>query len=287
MLSRSAFVRLGLLACFTLVLLLLYAANASSLHAIIAAVGWHKTTGFKSTGKVQGDKVIVMGKLQHDNTSWVQDHLPEYASLRLPVQVYSSCSTLCRWQNAIYTVDNTSAPLSTPRNKGREANPYLLYIIQHYHELPSVIAFLHSHRAGFPSGWHTDAPGVDNVIAMKTLDLDFVKRNGYVNMRCQWYPGCPDWVQPVRSKDVDDPENLEKRMPEAWRDLFGEEVQVPEIIATPCCAQFAVSKKQVLKRPREEYEYFHKWLMETEMSDQLSGRMFEYLWHIIFGKGPV
>lgn len=122
---------------------------------------------------------------------------------------------------------------------------------------------------------------------MKMLNLDFVRESGYVNMRCQWYPGCPDWVQPARSQDVDDPENLEKGMPEAWRDLFGEEEEVPTIIATPCCAQFAVSKEQVLKRSKEEYELYHKWLMETEMSDKLSGRVFEYLWHIIFGKGPI
>ncbi|KAF2159557.1 hypothetical protein M409DRAFT_30032 [Zasmidium cellare ATCC 36951] len=209
-----------------------------------------------------------MGKLQHEDTSWVQEYLPD-------------------WQNAIYTVDNTSATLSTPRNKGRKANPYLLYISQHYHDPPSVIAFLHSHRAGFPGGWHTDAPGVDNVIAIKTLNLDFVQRNGYVNMRCQWEPGCPDWVQRLRSADSDDPENLERHMPEGWRELFGESSEVPDVIATPCCAQFAVSREQVLERPLEEYEWYHKWLMDTDMSDGLSGRIFEYLWHIIFGKDPV
>ncbi|KAK4508796.1 hypothetical protein PRZ48_002535 [Zasmidium cellare] len=149
------------------------------------------------------------------------------------------------------------------------------------------MAFLHSHRNGFPGGWHTDAPGLDNVIAIKTLNLDFVRRNGYVNMRCQWEPGCPDWVQPLRSADSEDPENLERRMPEGWRALFGEDSEVPNVIATPCCAQFAVSREQVLKRSLEEYEWYHQWLMATEMSDGLSGRIFEYLWHVIFGMNPV
>lgn len=205
----------------------------------------------------------------------------------LLVKFRSPSTEIFSWQNAIYTVDNTSAPLSTPQNKGREANPYLLYIIQHYDKLPSILAFLHPHRDGWPGGWHTDAPGYDNVLAMQTLNLDFVHQNGYVNLRCNWVPGCPDEVQPFRSLESDDPENVEHHMLEVWHHFFGAESNVPEAIAQPCCAQFAVSREQVLKRPLEDYEKYHEWLMETPMSDGSSGRIFEYLWHVIFGKEAV
>jgi len=75
-------------------------------------------------------------------------------------------------------------------------------------------------------------------------------------------------------------------MPDAWRALFGND-HVPTVIATPCCAQFAVSREQVLKRSKEEYERFLKWLLDTPLDDFTSGRVFEYLWHVIFGKEPV
>jgi hypothetical protein len=36
-----------------------------------------------------------------------------------------------------------------------------------------------------------------------------------------------------------------------------------------------------------EYLRMHKWLMNTKLDDQTSGRVFEYLWHIIFGQESV
>lgn len=75
-------------------------------------------------------------------------------------------------------------------------------------------------------------------------------------------------------------------MPNAWRDLFNN-TNVPRILATPCCAQFAVSREQVRKVKLEEYKKYYRWLMRTELEDATSGRVFEYLWHIIFGQNPV
>jgi hypothetical protein len=82
------------------------------------------------------DKVVVMGKLSHEDTSWVATDLPD-------------------WQHAIYVVDDQNATLSTPANKAKEAMPYLTYIIDNYHNLPSTMAFIHSHRGGYPEAWHT------------------------------------------------------------------------------------------------------------------------------------
>ena len=57
--------------------------------------------------------------------------------------------------------------------------------------------------------------------------------------------------------------------------------------AAACCAQFAVSKEQVLKRPVEDYIRFRDWIVHTEKNDAKSGRVMEYLWHVIFGKDSV
>ena len=55
-------------------------------------------------------------------------------------------------------------------------------------------------------------------------------------------------------------------------------------IASACCAQFAVSREQVLKRPIEDYMKIRQWVIDTERDDASSGRVMEYLWHVIFGK---
>jgi hypothetical protein len=75
-------------------------------------------------------------------------------------------------------------------------------------------------------------------------------------------------------------------MPDAWRKLFNN-TDVPHVLATPCCAQFAVSSKQVQKRPLDVYKRYYTWLMETPLKDETSGRVFEYLWHVLFGQDPV
>ena len=75
---------------------------------------------------------------------------------------------------------------------------------------------------------------------------------------------------------------------DAWPHLaFTGDEEVPQIIAAACCAQFAVSREQILERPLEDYVRYHQWLMNTTMSDEISGRIMEYAWHMIFGKEPV
>ena len=47
---------------------------------------------------------------------------------------------------AIYVVDDPSAPLHPPKNKGHEVMVYLTYIIDHYDELADVTMFMHAHQ---------------------------------------------------------------------------------------------------------------------------------------------
>ncbi|KAF9884935.1 hypothetical protein FE257_000926 [Aspergillus nanangensis] len=210
------------------------------------------------------DRVIVVGKRKHEDTNWVIEELPD-------------------WSHAIYTVDDASQPLHVPKNKGKESSVYLQYIIDHYSHLPSTIVFLHSHRDGYPEAWHTEFDEHSNVNTVKLLKTDFVQRNGYANLRCNPDPGCPNEIQPFRASEDKLPEVL---FPVVWETFFNN-TDVPEVVATACCAQFAVSREQVLKRPLSSYQRYQRWLMETNLSDDVSGRIMEYMWHIIFGQDPV
>lgn len=198
------------------------------------------------------------------------------------------------WQRAIYTVNPTSPTLlTTPINKGHESMAYLSYVIDQYDNLPATLVFLHSHRAGFLTAWHTDTPLHDNVDALRNLKLSYVQENGYVNLRCNWNPGC------------EEAHRFNKHItPEVWHDVFAgtstfrpsisntsapqdTQTKAPAQVGAACCAQFAVSRDRVRQRPLSDYEQFRQWIISTEKNDAQSGRVMEFLWHVIFGMDPV
>ncbi|GAB1728007.1 hypothetical protein NU195Hw_g2972t1 [Hortaea werneckii] len=214
-------------------------------------------------------KVVVLGKIQSEDTSWIQEALPD-------------------WQSAIYYVDlepgaTSPSGLKTNVNKGKEGNPYLKYIVDHYPDFPDVVAFIHAHR----EAWHTDQNDHDGARMLRDLQLGYVVREGYANMRCESFPGCPNEVRPWRNPPIEDklPERL---YPYVYSDLF----QVPfyelrdelDSVGVACCAQFAVSREQILKRPKSDYERYLHYLEATTFEDDVIGRVYEYMWHIMFGR---
>ena len=226
---------------------------------------WTNSTALNFNASIP-EKAIVMAHLSHEDVSWVHTELADWAPM-------------------IYSADNASAPLALPRNKGREAHAYLYYLTTHYDRLPALVAFVHAHRAGYPEAWHNDNPGYSNVATLRHLRLDVVRRNGYVNLRCNGDVGCPVELEPRR--DPPDPGRAaERAYAGAWR-AMGLAGPVPAQVGAACCSQFAVSREQVRRRPRADYERYYRWLMETELDDATSGRVMEYLWHIIFGKDPI
>ncbi|CAD0098392.1 unnamed protein product [Aureobasidium mustum] len=217
--------------------------------------------------KPPNDKAVVMGALSIDDVAW-------------------ATTKLRGWDAFVYTVDNdTAMPFHTDRNKGKEANAYLTYIIQNYDSLHETVAFVHSHEFGWLKAWHTDAKQHSNVKSLNSLNVDFVQRNGYANLRCLPNPGCPDEIHRLQ-EPMDESKTSEAVFAAAWREIFDND-DVPEVVGVACCAQFAASKQQILQRTKEEYLRMHEWLMNTELDDQKSGWVFEYLWHIIFGQESV
>ena len=178
---------------------------------------------------------------------------------------------------AVYVADDPTASLHPPKNKGHEVMIYLTYIIGHYDQLPDVVIFLHSHRWS----WHNnDLLGYDASHMIAKLSAERVTREGYMNLRCHWDPGCPDWLHPGNT--VHDIYKLEETLlAKSWSELFPLD-PIPNVLAQPCCAQFAVSRERVLAIPLERFVFYRDWLLNTPLSDYISGRIWEYTWQYVF-----
>jgi hypothetical protein len=214
-------------------------------------------------------RCLVVASLKNEDTTWVNAHLVDLqdAGLLAP---------------AVYVVDDSKAKFRVPKNKGHEAMVYLTYIIDHYDSLPDVSIFMHAER----HTWHNDELLERDAVEMiQRLSPERVTRDGYMNLRCHWEPGCPSWLRPsIVSEDPGKAEQLV--IAQYWRQLFPED-PLPEVLAQPCCAQFAVSRDRIHELPKERYTFLREWLLSTDLSDYLSGRVFEYTWQFIFTKSPV
>ncbi|RDW73708.1 hypothetical protein BP5796_07150 [Coleophoma crateriformis] len=188
------------------------------------------------------------------------------------------------WDVHTYITDgNPTAlqPHTVPLNKGNEAMVYLTYIIDNYDNLPDVMFFHHHHS----QAWHQAYPSSYELAHLKASS---VLKQHYLPPRC--LPGCENVIE--LSGDVMPLYDLKT----ASRDVLITSVlkafldpgeKVPEKIAAPCCAQFAVSKEAVLRRRKETWEGLRTWLMETDVLSASAGRVLEYTWHIWFGMEPV
>ncbi|THY64145.1 hypothetical protein D6C97_02761 [Aureobasidium pullulans] len=207
----------------------------------------------------------VVASQTRDNTTWLPSLFPD-------------------WHHNIFLADQPDAALSVPQNKGREGMTYLTYIIDNYSSLPDIAIFLHAERYQ----WHNDDPLYDGARTLSRLQLTYILEQGYVNLRCVWTLGCPHEIHPLDhpADEITSETHADQVYAAAFKELFPD-ASIPESIGVSCCAQFAVSKATILQRPREEYERYRRWLLETDLEDGLSGRVLEYSWHIIFGKGAV
>ncbi|QKX54105.1 uncharacterized protein TRUGW13939_01188 [Talaromyces rugulosus] len=206
----------------------------------------------------QYSKTLVIAKVKSDDTRWIEENV-------------------VGWDTAIYVVDDPTAPLHPPMNKGHEAMVYFSYIIDHYDNLPEIMAFMHAHR----TGWHNEEIlEFDAAEMLRRLSLERVVRQGYMNMRCMWSPGCPSWLHPGRLHE-DQNKKEEFLFASSWSEIFPD-MQIPQTLSQPCCGQFALTRERVLSIPRERYVYYRDWLIRTDIRDTMSGRIWEYLWHFVF-----
>ncbi|KAI7666387.1 hypothetical protein KC318_g6549 [Hortaea werneckii] len=156
---------------------------------------------------------------------------------------------------------------------------YLSFIVDNYDALPWSVIFLH----GRLDAWHQEDTAVNLI---HSLNRNQLARAGYISLRCDWFPSCPAELRPkdhdaVVWGNVGLHEDTEKAVSQSWKQLFPNE-DLPETIAAPCCAQFAVTRQAILRRSKADFERMRQWLIETLMTDELSGRVFEKLWAYIF-----
>lgn len=247
---------------------------------------------------------IVVATTASVNTSWISEFFPT-------------------WSAYIYSVDDPTAAL-TVRNRGREGSAYLSYIIDHYgtesettggaSSLAKNVVFHHPDRFQ----WHNDDHGIgdDAVPVLQRIKFSRVDEDGFINLRCDLNPGCED-KEPRKPTTVwnKDAGGIQ------WLTLFGRALEElkpyelgpdpswPELVQSPCCAQFVVSRKQILKVPKARYEqirsflydwHFRKYVPEfegdvilgenitTESSEgAIAGGLLEFMWHMIFGRPAV
>lgn len=208
--------------------------------------------------------VLVVASSSSENTSWIQENLPS-------------------WRTEIYHVDDPEAALIVATNKGREAMVYLSYIIDNYDHLPDHALFTHANRFQ----WHNDDPDYDGLQVLRKLNLSYVETQGYVNLRCTWTLGCPVEIHPFDDEgNQDDYKKTASVYKQSFEELLPGE-PVPEAVGQSCCAQFAVTKSAIRSRSRAAYQQMRQWLLDTTLPDHVSGRVFEYLWHIIFRTTPI
>ncbi|MCJ1409237.1 hypothetical protein MMC19_003315 [Ptychographa xylographoides] len=215
-------------------------------------------TGQSAPSSSNYTRVLVVPKTLKDSIEWISKRLPD-------VDV------------AIYYVDDPHATLHPPMNKGHEVMVYLTYIIDHYDNLPDVIIFTHAHL----QAWHNnDLLGFDAAEMVGRLNSDRVARLGYMNLRCAWDPGCPEWLHPYEPAEL-----LGKQeqglLAKSWSELFPFD-PLPRVLGQPCCAQFAVSKERVLSIPQGRFVFYRDWLLRTPVTDYFSGRLWEFVWQYVF-----
>jgi hypothetical protein len=201
---------------------------------------------------------LVISKTKDENINWILEKMPEQ-------------------ETAVYVADDPTAPLHPPKNKGHEVMNYLSWIIDNYENLPDVAIFMHAHQLA----WHNDdLLGNDASLLVTRLSRQRVWREGFVNMRCSWNPGCPDWMHPGET-EKNDFKQEEVLLAKSWSELFPLD-EVPSVLAQPCCAQFALSRERIQAKPFAQYVWYRDWLFNTKIPDALSGRVWEYVWQFVF-----
>ncbi|KAI2779682.1 hypothetical protein F4815DRAFT_179857 [Daldinia loculata] len=203
---------------------------------------------------------LVVATLRKDDISWTEDiRLPNLNVIR-------------------YVTDDMKAPYHPPvPKKGREAMIYLTYMHDFYDNLPDVTIFTHADE----SPWHVERTlNSSLVFAMSHLDLRQVLQRQYFNLRVSWENACPDWINTTKT-EYDDTKQEEHFIRQAFSENFATN-DVPEILAGPCCSQFAVTRDAVRRHPRSQYQRSMTWLMQTDLEDFLSGRVWEHFWQWLF-----
>jgi hypothetical protein len=160
-------------------------------------------------------------------------------------------------------------------NVAHEATSYLYYILQNYESLPPNIIFIHDENGS----WHHEGNITDN---LEKWIKEYEKKGLYYEFN---------------NMKIEKPEDYHNEAEkELWTKVFEPHIGKYKEAAPfcgKCCAQFIVSKKQILKHPKSFYQDYYDWLLENtsgegngDPKDMYSGyntsRYAEWSWRFLF-----
>ncbi|KAB5542774.1 hypothetical protein GE09DRAFT_1175405 [Coniochaeta sp. 2T2.1] len=210
---------------------------------------------------------LVIASMAADDVSWTAElNLPNLNIIR-------------------YVIDAPEAAYRPPvTGRGREGLVYHTYFYDFYENLADVSIMIHPHE----DPWHIEGVLQQSMLfTLSQLDLDVVQCRQYANLRVSWTEACPDWINTTKT-----PEEAAKKeepyMHSALVANFGmPDNEVPEIMAGPCCSQFAVTREAVQKNSRQQYKRSIDWIVDTSLSDYISGRTWEHMWPYLFKRQAI
>ena len=221
------------------------------------------------TAEANFTRTLVLASVKEESTIWIAEQLSDILEPNGPLST------------AVYVVDDAGAELHPPENKGHEANVYLSYIIDSYESLPDIVIFMHAHRH---TRHNNNLLDFDAALMIRNLSPGAIMSAGYSNLRCHWDPGCPARIHP-NEQEFNDLKQEDRMIALAWPDLFPGD-PLPYTLAQPCCGQFAVSGQLIRRLSKERYIALRDWLYTSDLSDYMSGRIFEYVWQYLFTASP-
>lgn len=234
----------------------------STNHDALKPINHHRFT-LEKLSDATTNVTLVVASTASEDTTWIGSDFPNITT-------------------AVYVVDtnNSSSSFKTPINKGNEAMVYLTYIINTYNDFPDIAIFTHAHL----QAKHTDdLLGNSIVESLQRLRLSKIQKHGYFNLRCNWKPGgCPRYLNlhdPTRSAFEGSAEA--QVLKTAWSELFPGLKEVPEWVSQPYGGQFATTRDAIHKIPLQSWVRWREWLINTDLSDYHSGRVWEYTWQYV------
>jgi len=72
-----------------------------------------------------------------------------------------------------------------------------------------------------------------------------------------------------------------------WGKLFGNDLVLPRRVGFYAHAQFAVHRDCIWQYKKEFWLNLYEWCKDSQLSNYVASRVFEYTWYYIFSKNPV
>jgi hypothetical protein len=199
-------------------------------------------------------KNIIVIARYNENISWANDYEN--------VVIYNKGENV-ETKHSIIVADNI----------GKEAHTYLQYVIDNYHDLPDVVAFMQGDPFYHISSlWVEEkiTPDLFNDYFFNNIENGFSKNWVYGRMMHFAPPYCVDWFK--MRIDKEDKVNVEN-MKIFW------------------AACFSVTKEQILKRPYTFYQELHQQFNDDDRhvenynrTDWTLAHWFERSWYYIFNE---